>query len=234
MILKDIIEYIDNRIPKDFGLEDDNIGFQGEYDLNQEIDSIYILMDLYREDDLRFSEENILIVTHHPPLFTPKTPTYTIHSNWDIIDGGANESLANILGLDIVDVFDKKTGIGRVCKFNGDFKSFKSTVSSIFSNVRIVNQVEDNKQVNNIGVISGFGLKNPEYIKLASDLDLDILISGDLTQETAVLASYLDITLIDLGHHDSEVPGLYDLKNILSKLNIPIVVLNKKPWVDLS
>lgn len=94
--------------------------------------------------------------------------------------------------------------------------------------------MEDNKQVNNIGVISGFGLKNPEYIKLASDLDLDILISGDLTQETAVLASYLDITLIDLGHHDSEVPGLYDLKNILSKLNIPIVVLNKKPWVDLS
>ena len=59
MILKDIIEYIDNRIPKDFGLEDDNIGFQGEYDLNQEIDSIYILMDLYREDDLRFSEETI-------------------------------------------------------------------------------------------------------------------------------------------------------------------------------
>ena len=55
------------------------------------------------------NNENTLIITHHPPLFTPKTPTYTIHSNWDIIDGGANEALANTLKLEVIDYFDKKT-----------------------------------------------------------------------------------------------------------------------------
>ena len=90
MKLKEIIDFIDEKIPPSLALDFDDVGFKGDYDLNQEIDSIKIYMDLLPEDDLDY--ENTLIITHHPPLFTPKTPTYAIHSNWDIIDGGANDS----------------------------------------------------------------------------------------------------------------------------------------------
>ena len=59
--------------------------------------------------------------------------------------------------------------------------------------------------------------------------DLNVLISGDLTQETAILAKNLKITLIDLTHHESEVPGLYALENIMKELDINTEVIDKNP-----
>ncbi len=123
MKLKKIIEFIDKNIPKNLALENDEIGFKKEYNLNQDISSIKIFMDLYPEFDTQ--KTNTLILTHHPPLFNPKTPTYTIHSNWDIINGGANEALAETLKLNVISPFDKTTNIGRICKTDKTFDDFE-------------------------------------------------------------------------------------------------------------
>ena len=227
MKLKQIIEFLDEKIPEDMALDFDNVGLMGKYDLNLDIESIKIFMDLLPEDDE--INTNTLIVTHHPPLFEPKTPTYTIHSNWDIIDGGANEALAETLKLNVIDYFDNKTKIGRICKFSSSFEKLKKDILDEFENVNIVNIPNDKKEINNIGIISGFGLKNKEYIKLAKEKKLDVLISGDITQETAIMAKNLKITLIDLGHHESEVPGLYQLAKLMNELNLDIEVIDKKP-----
>ena len=227
MKLKEIIEFLDKNIPENLALPFDNVGLMGKYDLDLDIDSIKIFMDLLPQYD-EF-DDHTLIVTHHPPLFEPKTPTYTIHSNWDIIDEGANDALAETLKLTVVDYFDKKTNIGRICKSNYTFKKLKEAILDNFENARAVNTIDDEKEMKNIGIISGFGLKNPEYIKLAKNQNLDLLISGDLCQETAILAKNLQITLIDLGHHESEVPGLYKLANLLNELNIAIEIIDKKP-----
>ena len=227
MKLKDIIEFLDEKIPPSLALDYDEVGFNGDYDLNKEIDSVRIYMDLLPEDDLNC--ENTLIITHHPPLFMPKTPVYTIHSNWDIINGGANDALAKALKLEADSCLDDETGIGRICKTNQKFIELKRQILDNFSNVRIVNCLDDDKIIRNIGIISGFGLKNPEYISLAKDKNIDILISGDLTQETAILAMNLGITLIDLNHHESEIPGLYALGEVLRELKINVGIVDKKP-----
>ena len=227
MKLEEIINFIDEKIPKSLALDSDNVGFKKDYDLEEEISSIKIYMDLLPEDDMGC--ENTLIITHHPPLFVPKTPTYTIHSNWDIIDGGANEALAEALGLKVIDYFDEATKIGRICDANQKFGKFKKTVLDNFDDVRIVNELDDDNLIRKVGTISGFGLKNPEYVKLAKNRNLDILISGDLTQESAIIAENLEITLIDLNHHESEVPGLYSLKEILDELDVNIEIIDKKP-----
>ena len=227
MKLKEIIEFIDEKIPQSLALESDEVGFKKDYDLTQDITSIRIYMDLLPEDDLDC--ENTLIITHHPPLFVPKTPTYTIHSNWDIIDGGANDALAQELGLEVVGRFDDKTDIGRICRANQPFIDLEKQILDNFCNVRIVNRPDDKKIIENIGIISGFGLKNPEYIILAKSKNLDMLISGDLTQETAILAKNLKITLIDLNHHESEIPGLYALGDVLRELKINVGIVDKKP-----
>ena len=227
MKLKDIIDFIDEKIPEDLALDFDNVGLMGDYDLNSDIKSVKILMDLQREDD--DLHENTLIITHHPPLFEPETPTYTIHSNWDIIDGGANDALAEILNLNVTDYFDKSTKIGRMCESDYNFKELKNIILDNFSNVHIVNNLNDSREIKKIGIISGFGLKNPDYIRLADDNDMDLLVSGDLTQETAILAKNLGLTLIDLGHHESEVPGLYRLAELLEELDIECEVIDKKP-----
>lgn len=227
MKLKEIIEFLDERIPPSLALDFDEVGFKTDYDLDREINSIKIYMDLLPEDDLDY--ENTLIITHHPPLFVPKTPTYTIHSNWDIIDGGANDALAEALELEVIDFFDDETKIGRVCKSNQRFIELKKSILSKFGNARIVNDLDDERIAENIGIISGFGLKNPEYVRMAKDKNLDILISGDLTQETAILAGNLGITLIDLNHHESEIPGLHVLGDVLKELKINVGIVDKKP-----
>ena len=227
MKLNDIAEFLNGKIPPKLALNSDNIGFMGDYDLNQDIKSIKIMMDLYPNAD-SFGEET-LVITHHPPLFSPKTPTFTIHSNWDIIEGGSNEALADSLDMKVIESFDKTTGIGRICEVNKSFYEFKEIILSNYNNVNIVNRPDDEKIIEKVGIISGFGLKNPDYIRLARDINLDMLISGDLTQESAVIAHNLDLTLIDLGHHNSEVPGLYYLKNLVRKLNIDCEVINNIP-----
>ncbi len=227
MKLKEIIEFLNEEIPESQALNYDEVGFKKDYDLNQDISTIKIYMDLLAEDDE--NHENTLIITHHPPLFIPKTPTYTIHSNWDIIDGGANEALADTLNLEVIDYFDDETRIGRICTSDYTFSQLKETVLTNFENPRVVNSPDDNDVINKIGIVSGFGLKNPEYIKLAKSKNLDMLISGDLTQESAILAKNLNICLIDLGHHSSEVPGLYGLKRIIGKINVDCEVIDKKP-----
>lgn len=232
MKLKEIINFIDERIPKSLALKNDEVGFRKNYDLNQEITSIKVYMDLLPEDDSY--SQNTLIITHHPPLFSPNTPTYTIHSNWDIIDGGANEALADALDLEVIDYFDDNTHIGRICRVDSEFCEVKKTILDNFSNVRIVNDLKNDVYIQNVGIISGFGLKNTDYIALAKSKRLDILISGDLTQESAILAKYLGIALIDLNHHESEVPGLYALKDFLKELDIDIEVIDKKPIDELK
>lgn len=64
---------------------------------------------------------------------------------------------------------------------------------------------------------------------MAKDKNLDLLISGDLCQETAILAKNLEIALIDLGHHESEVPGLFKLKELISEMDIDIEIVDENP-----
>ena len=225
MKLKEIIEFLDEKIPPETALDFDEVGFKKDYDLNQEISSIKIYMDLLADDDTNPS--NTLIITHHPPLFIPETPTYTIHSNWDIVDGGANEALAETLNLKVNDYFDTATKIGRICNSAYNYSQLIDVIYDNFKNPRFVNKSRD--KINRIAVISGFGLKNPEYVRLAKDKNIDVLISGDLTQETAILAKNLNISLIDLGHHESEVPGLYKLKEVIEEINIDCEVIDKNP-----
>ncbi len=206
MKLSEIIDFLDERIPMSLALKGDEIGFKKDYDLSQDIESVKIYMDLLPEDDI--NSEN---------------------TNWDIMDGGANEALAKALDLEVIDYFDDNTKIGRVCKANEKFTELKSNILMKFKNARIVNDTDDERTIRNVGIISGFGLKNPDYIKLAKAKNLDVLISGDMTQETAILAKNLKITLIDLTHHESEVPGLYALENILKELDINTEVIDKNP-----
>ena len=231
MKLKEIIEFIEKKIPKELALPNDNVGFQDEYNLNQEINSIKIYMDFIQEYDEYL--ENTLIITHHPPLFKPKTPTYTIHSNWDIKIDGANDALADTLNLIVIDYFDSETRIGKICKSDYNFLQLKKIILKNFKTARVVNKPDDEKEIKKIAIISGFGLKNPNYVKLAKNKNIEVIISGDLTHESAIIAKNLGITLIDLGHHESEVPGLIYLKKLIDELNIDIEIIDEKPIEEI-
>lgn len=227
MLLKDIEKHIESQVPPNLAIKNDFIGFMDDYDLNNDIENVKIYMDFYPNDDNY--DKNNLVLCHHKPLFTPKTPTYVLHSNWDVYNGGANEALAKTLNLKVLDVFDKELGIGRVCKAK-DKNNFIKDIKTKFKDVNIVNECED---FDKIAIISGFGLKNPKYIELAKNKNIDILISGDLTHETAVLSINNNLCLIDLGHHNSEIPGLVMLQKLFKDTGLDCEVINNPPWKKL-
>ena len=181
-----------------------------------------------------------LIISHHPPLFMPKTPTYVVHSNWDIINGGSNDALAFYLGLKPISVFHKKTGIGRICSSTKTLDQFLALVCYKFGpeNVRLVNDGDFDRMLRKIAIVSGFGLSNKEFIKLAKDRSVDAFVSGDLNHSNAILAKKLGVTLIDVSHHIIELPGLFALTQLLKndeEIDVPVeMVDNGVPWKYIS
>ena len=194
MKLKDIIKFLNEKIPQNLALSNDKVGLMDDYDLTQEIDSIKILMDFYPKDD-NFGK-NTLIITHHPPLFIPKTPTFTIHSNWDIIEGGANEALADSLNLNVIESFDKSTNIGRICEANLTYCELKNKILRKFNEYDIVNKPEKEKLIKKIAIVSGFGLKNPDC---GLDVELPFsLLALSVISFLLLSFSYLSISPIKL------------------------------------
>ena len=51
MKLKEIIDFLDEKVPKSLALDSDEVGFRKEYDLAQDITSIRIYMDFLEEYD---------------------------------------------------------------------------------------------------------------------------------------------------------------------------------------
>ena len=239
MFANDIFNIIDRLIPRKYALENDNVGYYSKTYENLDIKNIKVLMDILPEDDLKF-ETGDLVISHHPPLFLPKTPTYVVHSNWDIINGGSNDALAYFLGLKPISIFHKPTGIGRICSSTKTLDQFLSLVCYKFGpeNVRLVHDGDFDKMLRKIAIVSGFGLSNKELIKLAKDRSVDAFVSGDLNHSNAILAKKLGVTLIDVSHHIIELPGLFALKELLrnnKEIDVPVEMIDTGvPWKYIS
>ncbi len=180
-----------------------------------------------------------LLITHHPPHMEPEIPTYVIHSNWDVISGGACDALANKLEMEINDILDPETGLGRIVSpLNGPISigNLKSLIKEKL-NVDCIKYVlshkfleNPEKTVSKIAIVSGFGL-NPNFIKIAHEKGAEVYISGDLTHPGAVLAKILGIDLIDVNHHASEIPGLYALARLIQGFGVDVEVFDTGiPW----
>ncbi|MDR1819232.1 MAG: Nif3-like dinuclear metal center hexameric protein [Methanobrevibacter sp.] len=227
----ELIKLIEDLIPKELGLKNDKIGYLSQ-NTDMDIEKIKVLMDLYPEEDLN-SNKKEMFITHHPPLFEPKTPTYVVHSNWDIITGGANDALAETLDLRILDIFDKDNGIGRICKSKLNFKEFLSLAAEKLSlnQMSVVNPLDDEYVLDKIAIVSGFGLSNIEYVKLAKEKNIKLFLSGDLIHRSAILAKDLDICLLDINHHKSEIPGLIKLYDMVSNIGLDTeLIIQDVPW----
>ena len=163
MFANDIFNVIDKLVPRKYALKNDNVGYYSKTYENLDIKNINVLMDLLPEDDLKFDTGD-LVISHHPPLFMPKTPTYVVHSNWDILNGGSNDALAYYLGLKPISIFHKQTGIGRICSSTKTLDQFLALVCYKFGpeNVRLVNDDDFDKMLRKIAIVSGFGLSNKE------------------------------------------------------------------------
>lgn len=183
-----------------------------------------------------------LILTHHPVIFTPlrsltaDNPACNMllngiacicsHTNLDSAEYSISDMMCDRLGLKnthtLMDinrsdsVTGRQVGYGAVGECGGEGMT-PSQLAGLccekFGCVAI-KYVAGNRQIKRVGMISGAG---GEGIERAKALGLDAFISSEIKHHEFLEAERVGITLIDAGHHETEVIAMPYLKDKLSE-----------------
>jgi len=232
--LKDIIDILEKIVPSLMAEEWDNPGLQIG-NSSQEIKKILISLDPTIKALKKASDRNAqLLLTHHPLIFKPLSclnqneypgdvifeafrkgiSIFAAHTNLDVMRGGINDILANLFGLQDIQVLQKKenvamngAGLGRI----GDLlepmglATMIETVKAVLGTNKVKVVGNKNIKIKRVAVVGGSG---GGMISLASKKGADLFISGDITHHEALEAESLGMALIDGGHFHTEKAAL--------------------------
>lgn len=227
MKLYEIIEIMEKWAPLSLQEEWDSSGLQiGSR--NDEIKGILVSMDCESEV-VKYASENgcNLIINHHPLIFKPipnlefstmlprtikeviqsGINVYAAHTNLDSAPGGVNDALAEAVGYELPYILDDKgDGIGM-----GRFGSIEPLIASDLAkkiserlgvNFSILYQAP-NKVIKSLAVVGGGG---SFMIDRCVEYGIDALVTSDIKYHEYRYALDMGLTLIDIGHYNSEFP----------------------------
>jgi len=211
MKLEDIYNFLDELSP--FSLQEkwDNSGLLVG-SLDDEIKKVYISIDLDFEL-LEGVEDNSLIITHHPLIFSPlkkvnfdsystkllkiliqkNIALISMHTNIDVTH--LNRYVAkDILDLDVID------SESYICysSVNDTFSNFANKISSKLG-LEYLKYVKCNENVKKVALVTGAGMS------MIGEIQADCFITGDIKYHDAMEAKARGISLIDIRHYESEV-----------------------------
>ena len=218
--------------PEELRCEWDNDGIMCVDNLEKEVKRVLIALDV-TVDTVEYAIKNGFdtIVSHHPLVFRSQkalTPlNYTqnklielikgnvgvmsFHTRLDAAQGGVNDSLASIIGLNNITV-DPIDPIGRIGYLND-----KIALSTFAENVKIqlnspfVLYSGDNEAYK-VYVVGGDG---KDLIDNAIVAGCDTILTGRASYNTSIDASDMGINVVEAGHFYTENHVCYVLKNVI-------------------
>ena len=178
--------------------------------------------------NLKDSDKNSLIIME---LIKNDIAVYAAHTNYDIIEGGLNDYVADLIGLsDITALYsDHEPAIGRFGILNNkmDIQEFALHLS-ITAGVKHLRIVKGNERpVEKVGLVTGAGI---EYIISAISSGCDTFVTGDVKYHEAQHAKEMGINVFDIGHFASEIHFNSSMKEFLETnldVNLRFVVTDK-------
>jgi dinuclear metal center YbgI/SA1388 family protein len=210
MKIADIYKFLDELSPFELQESWDNSGLLLG-DFNQEIKKIVLSIDV--DESLIDSMENdTLLITHHPLIFGglkqlefSKYPANLIqkmiqknisniamHTNFD--QTHLNEYVATeILGYKI----SQKDGFVAYLDIDEEFDEFAKKVSTAFG-LPHARCVKSSNRVKRVALTTGSGCS------LLKSIDADCFLTGDVKYHDAMEAKSIKLSLIDIGHFESE------------------------------
>ena len=230
MTIREIAEKIELLCPKEFAMDGDNVGLLIG-DENKDVKKILLCCDV----DEFVAKEAInvnadLIISHHPVMFHPiqkitmdnpqsraiamlienKISLYTAHTNLDVADGGLNDYMASLLGLNDTHVIDavgefrgKECGYGRFCtlKEKTTLKDILEKCKTALSldGCRYAGNLDD--EISTVAINTGGGAG---IIDLCFDLSASLIITGDIKYNAFRDCYERGIDVIDIPHFDTE------------------------------
>lgn len=233
-----IIKKIEEFAPLDTMQNWDNSGWQINLN-NKETNSILLTLDVTEKTiDEAIDKQCDLILSHHPIFFNSikviekpfiikaiqnNIQIYSAHTNLDIAQGGVSEYLAEKCGfkdLDTAFEFIKYKKFDENKDFNELINKLKQTFN--INSLRVVNSKR--KIYNSIAFCSGSGA---DFIDNIEKIGIDVFITGDLKHHQALNSN--SMTIIDLGHFQSEKFVVEIFENILKDEDVILVKASEKP-----
>ncbi|HJH30487.1 MAG TPA: Nif3-like dinuclear metal center hexameric protein [Methanosarcinaceae archaeon] len=193
-----------------------------------------------------------MLITHHTLIFHPITVVtkplanslkialdnnislYNMHTNYDKVQGGVNDVLADRLGLANVAKLSlslslnlKLGRIGEIPTCSTD--TFAKHVSkSLNTHVQYVGDKDD---ISRVMVIGGSGFR-AEYLDIAKENEVDAFVSGELKHD--VIRARGDISLIDATHYATENPAMEHLcGRLLDMLETDVEFIDHDPFINV-
>ena len=226
--LNDFLNTLETIAPLQWAEPWDNPGLQiGS--LTQNIRTIFSSLDPTLKALKSASEANAqLLFTHHPLIFRPLSrldinsfpgdvvaeaakrgiSIVAAHTNLDVARGGINDILADLLGLENVEVLKRaeegdNVGLGRVGYLPEptELSAMAKMVKALFDtqNVKVVGQRDT--LIRRLAVVGGSG---GSLSSLAREKGADALLTGDVGHHVALEAESLGMVLLDGGHFHLE------------------------------
>ena len=230
MKIADIYSHLNSL--SDFSLQEswDNSGLLVG-DFNDEVQKIYLSIDI-DEKLIDTIDKNSLLITHHPIIFSNikqlefnKYPANIIrkmiqknisniamHTNFDKTH--LNRYVAKeILKLPII----KQDEFVTYLKVDEKFDIFVQKISNIF-NLQHVKYVKAHDVIKTAALVTGSGAS------LIGQIEADCFLTGDIKYHDAMQAKSIDLSMIDIGHYESECFFGEILQNHLKNLELAVII----------
>ena len=233
MKLNEIYSYLDTLSPFELQEGWDNSGLLVG-DINQEIDKIYISLDLDMElvDNI---EENSLIITHHPLIFRPlktlvpisysqKLAIKLIQKNISLISMHTNFDKTH-LNKYVMSLITKDFEIQdfiATAKIDMEFSKFVTHIKKSLKITYPLNVIQCHNKITSFSLTTGSGMG------LLDNIKSDLFLTGDIKYHEAMEAKLRGISLIDITHYESEKFFCECLYNELNEFQKFAIISNLK------
>lgn len=210
--VKDFYGYLNSIAPFETQEDWDNSGMLVG-DMDAEVKKVAVVLDITHEEIKKAKAIGAdLIISHHPVIFNPiKSVTrgsvpYELvassinalccHTPLDIADGGTNDSLAELLGIEVTRTEDPILRLGTVVPTTAENLAGK-IAKTLNTKVRYA---DAGRKIEKIAICTGAGCS---LIEAAGEIDA--FITGDASHHNFLDCIQTGITLIAAGHYETEI-----------------------------
>lgn len=236
--VKDVYTFLDSIAP--FATQEswDNSGFLVG-DVDKEVRKVAVCLDVTHDTlDQAAAFGADLLVSHHPVIFHPmkgmreKTPgtesivysaiqkniaVLSAHTCWDMAEGGVNDVLATLCGLENVEgIVPDENGICMLrvgtLKTPVPAEEYADVVAEALGT--LVRLTLPEKMVQRVAVCGGAGAS---FLPDLANLDVDAFITGDAKHNDFLDSIDFDISLLAAGHYETETVSMPVMLELLKQ-----------------
>ncbi len=234
MSVQDIYKILNDLSPFELQESWDNSGLLVG-DWGHEVKKIVLSIDI-DEELLNVLEEDTLVITHHPIIFgglkqlqfnqypakllqkmlQKNISNIAMHTNFDQTHLNAYVA-TEVLGYTIVE----KEGFVAYMDVNESFDDFAKNIADKFG-LEHIKCVKCHKSINRVALTTGSGASLMKSIKA------DCFLTGDIKYHDAMEAKTIGLSMIDIGHFESEKYFADVLAKHLINLGISVIISSSK------